>query len=358
MPRRTPSSSNLISLADEDAVRDAVWASILGLWKTVNTLTRLRPSRRKAYRVSIFGSARIRPRTKAYAETRRMAQTLAAMGCDIITGGGPGLMQAANEGAKAARRGRSYGILVDLPFEQQSNAFVTESFAHETFFTRLHQFVITSDAFVVTPGGIGTVLETMMIWQLLQVQSPEGHSAGAGGPHVAGPGRLGSHGHALDGPAARVQDRSGHSRLRRGRGCRRRRRACASPDMEGQQRSSPMKRKKYEAEMRRLQVQLAHLQRWVKEKGAADHHHLRGARRRGEGRDDPLAHRAREPSRLPRRRAAGPVRPREEPDVHAAVHAALPRRRRDRDLRPQLVQPRRRRARDGVLRPTISTSAS
>ena len=69
MPRRTPSSTNLISLADEDAVRDAVWASILGLWKTVNTLTRLRPSRRKAYRVSIFGSARIRPRTKAYTET-------------------------------------------------------------------------------------------------------------------------------------------------------------------------------------------------------------------------------------------------------------------------------------------------
>jgi len=173
MPRRTPSSANLISLADEDAVRDAVWASILGLWQTVNTLTRLRPSRGKAYRVSIFGSARIRPRTKAYAETRRMAQTLAAMGCDIITGGGPGLMQAANEGAKAARRGRSYGILVDLPFEQHSNAFVTESFAHETFFTRLHQFVITSDAFVVTPGGIGTVLETMMIWQLLQVHHLE-----------------------------------------------------------------------------------------------------------------------------------------------------------------------------------------
>jgi len=170
MRRRSQPTTNLISLADEDAVRDAVWASILGLWKTVNTLTRLRPSRRKAYRVSIFGSARIRPRTKAYAETMRMAERLAAMGCDIITGGGPGLMQAANEGAKAARRGRSYGIRVDLPFEQSSNAFVTESFEHETFFTRLHQFVIASDAFIVTPGGIGTVLETMMIWQLLQVR--------------------------------------------------------------------------------------------------------------------------------------------------------------------------------------------
>jgi predicted Rossmann-fold nucleotide-binding protein len=57
-----------------------------------------------------------------------------------------------------------------LPFEQEVNAFVTEAFEHRTFFTRLHQFVLTSDAFIVAPGGIGTVLETMMIWQLLQVR--------------------------------------------------------------------------------------------------------------------------------------------------------------------------------------------
>lgn len=53
------------------------------------------------------------------------------------------------------------------------NAFASEAFEHRTFFTRLHQFVIASDAFLVTPGGIGTVLETMMIWQLLQVQHLE-----------------------------------------------------------------------------------------------------------------------------------------------------------------------------------------
>jgi len=53
------------------------------------------------------------------------------------------------------------------------NAFVTEAFEHRTFFTRLHQFVLTSDAFVVAPGGIGTVLETMLIWQLLQVKHLE-----------------------------------------------------------------------------------------------------------------------------------------------------------------------------------------
>lgn len=170
---RTP-NTHLISLADEDAVRDAVWASIQDLWKTVNTLTRLRPSRRPAYRVTIFGSARIAPKSAAYAETKQLARALASMGCDIITGGGPGLMQAANEGAAAARRGKSYGIRVELPFEQDSNAFVSESFEHGTFFTRLQQFVMNSDAFVVTPGGIGTVLETMMIWQLLQVSHLQG----------------------------------------------------------------------------------------------------------------------------------------------------------------------------------------
>jgi predicted Rossmann-fold nucleotide-binding protein len=100
-----------------------------------------------------------------------VAAALAEMGCDIITGGGPGLMQAANEGAASwPDRAQSVGIRVDLPFEQDVNAFVTEAFEHRTFFTRLHQFVLTSDAFVVAPGGIGTVLETLMVWQLLQVK--------------------------------------------------------------------------------------------------------------------------------------------------------------------------------------------
>ena len=61
----------------------------------------------------------------------------------------------------------------DLPFEQEVNAFVTQAFEHRTFFTRLHQFVLASDAFIVAPGGIGTVLETMMIWHLLQVRHLE-----------------------------------------------------------------------------------------------------------------------------------------------------------------------------------------
>jgi uncharacterized protein (TIGR00730 family) len=162
-----------VSLADEEAVKQIVVNTVFGLWDIVSDLTRLRPSKRDRFRVTIFGSARAAPGTFAYEEVKRLAAAFAEMGCDIITGGGPGLMQAANEGAAdagAPERDRSVGIRVDLPFEQEVNPFVKQAFEHKTFFTRLHQFVIMSDAFVVAPGGIGTVLELMMVWQLLQVR--------------------------------------------------------------------------------------------------------------------------------------------------------------------------------------------
>jgi uncharacterized protein (TIGR00730 family) len=162
-----------VSLADEERVRQVLVESILGLWDVVNNLTRLKPSQRERYRVTIFGSARLQPGSFGYEETKRTAAALADLDCDIITGGGPGLMQAANEGAKSGSA-QSVGIRVDLPFEQDLNAFVTEAFEHRTFFTRLHQFVLASDAFLVAPGGIGTVLEMMLIWQLLQVKHLEG----------------------------------------------------------------------------------------------------------------------------------------------------------------------------------------
>jgi uncharacterized protein (TIGR00730 family) len=124
--------------------------------------------------VTIFGSARAEPGTFVYEETRQIARALADLGCDIVTGGGPGLMMAANEGAAVAGEERSVGIRISLPFEQESNAFVSQVFEHRTFFTRLHHFVIASDAFVIVPGGIGTVLEAMMVWQLLQVGHLQG----------------------------------------------------------------------------------------------------------------------------------------------------------------------------------------
>lgn len=170
-PRKATSTT--VNLSDEEAVKKIIVDTVFSLWDIVNNLTRLRPTTRERYRVTIFGSARAQPGTLAYDEVKRVAAALSEMGCDIITGGGPGLMQAANEGAAAAgdpHRSHSVGIRVDLPFEQEVNPFVQEAFEHKTFFTRLHHFVLTSDAFVVAPGGIGTVLELLMIWQLLQVR--------------------------------------------------------------------------------------------------------------------------------------------------------------------------------------------
>ncbi len=174
MSAPTIERTNAIRLDNEEAVKKVLLDSVLGLWDVVNNLTRLQPTRRDRYRVTIFGSARAKPGTVAYDETKRAAKALAEMGCDIITGGGPGLMQAANEGVEGVGDARtSVGIRVDLPFEQEVNPFVELAFEHRTFFTRLHHFVLASDAFIVAPGGIGTVLETMMIWQLLQVRHLE-----------------------------------------------------------------------------------------------------------------------------------------------------------------------------------------
>ena len=162
-----------IPLQDETQVAEVLAQSVQGLWEVVNNLTRLRPTKRLNFRVTIFGSARVPRDHWVYSAVRDLAKELAGLGCSIVTGGGPGLMEAANEGASLAGTGarkRSMGIRVDLPFEQEVNSFVGEAYEHRTFFSRLHHFVLVSDAFVVVPGGIGTVLELAMIWQLLQVR--------------------------------------------------------------------------------------------------------------------------------------------------------------------------------------------
>jgi uncharacterized protein (TIGR00730 family) len=168
----SPGRSGVVALSDEDASADILVSAVEGLWSVVSQLTRLRRTKRSNYRVAIFGSARTRPGVYPYDEVKRLAAELATMGCEIITGGGPGLMQAANEGAmsvSADSPGRSIGVRIDLPFEQDANAFVGQVYEHKDFFSRLHQFMIQADAFVVVPGGIGTLLEMSMVWQLLQV---------------------------------------------------------------------------------------------------------------------------------------------------------------------------------------------
>lgn len=160
------------NITDNEATFAIIEEAVLGLWEVVNGLTSIRPPKRKHYRVTIFGSARIDKDTPIYDDVRRLASELTTMDCDIVTGGGPGLMQAANEGSVMAdptNRLESIGIRVALDFEQHTNPFVEQVYQHRTFFSRLHHFVLVSDAFVVVPGGIGTTLEALMIWQLLQV---------------------------------------------------------------------------------------------------------------------------------------------------------------------------------------------
>ncbi|MBE9028814.1 LOG family protein [filamentous cyanobacterium LEGE 11480] len=152
---------------------DHIQTALMELWGVINRLSQIPPPQCDRYRVSIFGSARLQPTDALYIDVKNLAQTLTTMGCDIITGGGPGLMQAANEGSvlgDPTDQQQSIGVRIALDFEQSTNPFVEQLYTHETFFSRLHQFVLLSQAFIVVPGGIGTTLETMMIWQLLQVR--------------------------------------------------------------------------------------------------------------------------------------------------------------------------------------------
>jgi uncharacterized protein (TIGR00730 family) len=145
--------------------------TIVRLWDTIEELEELNPAELHFYRVSVFGSARIQPGDREYMEVRQLASRLTEIGCDIVTGGGPGLMEAANEGAassRGSRKTRSFGLTISIPYEK-ANPYLDTVTAHRTFFSRLHHFVRMSQAFVVFPGGIGTSLELLMVWQLLQV---------------------------------------------------------------------------------------------------------------------------------------------------------------------------------------------
>jgi uncharacterized protein (TIGR00730 family) len=147
-------------------------ALILALYHLIHWLELKAPDEKRYFRVAIFGSSRIQESDAAYAAVRELARRLSFMGCDIVTGGGPGLMRAANEGARDGayrHKTRSFGLTILLPLEEQPNPFLDEVAQHSTFFSRLHQFIRLSHAYIVVDGGIGTTLEATMVLQLLQV---------------------------------------------------------------------------------------------------------------------------------------------------------------------------------------------
>ena len=101
-PPNSNSSSEFVPLDDEQQVLDVVSSSVFRLWEAVNNLTRLRPTKRSRYRVTIFGSARVPTDHWVYQAVRDLSAELTRLDCVIVTGGGPGLMQAANEGVHVA----------------------------------------------------------------------------------------------------------------------------------------------------------------------------------------------------------------------------------------------------------------
>jgi hypothetical protein len=117
--------------------------------------------------VSIFGSARTREGDPYYAAARATAKRLAQAGCTIITGGGPGIMEAANRGAREGK-GRSIGCNIELPFEQRPNPYIDTLVNFRYFFVRKTMFIKYSSAFVIFPGGYGTLDELFEAIELIQ----------------------------------------------------------------------------------------------------------------------------------------------------------------------------------------------
>jgi uncharacterized protein (TIGR00730 family) len=123
-------------------------------------------------KVAIFGSAKTKPDSGLYKAVEKLGRNIAENGWVVVTGGGPGTMEAANKGAMSSctdsKKLCSIGQAIYLPFEQGINDYVQEYEQHETFYSRLNTFA-DCDAFIVTPGGIGTLLEMALIYQLVQV---------------------------------------------------------------------------------------------------------------------------------------------------------------------------------------------
>lgn len=119
--------------------------------------------------ISVFGSARTRPDDPDYKAAQETAALLARAGYAVITGGGPGIMEAANRGAFEAQ-GVSVGCNIELPFEQSSNPYLTLSLKFKYFFVRKMMFVKYSEAFIIFPGGFGTLDELFEALTLIQTR--------------------------------------------------------------------------------------------------------------------------------------------------------------------------------------------
>lgn len=118
--------------------------------------------------VTIFGSARTSQTHKDAMAAQKIAYKLAKKGINVITGGGDGIMQAANRGAYKANKAESVGLSIDLPFEQSTNPYTTKDLTFNYFFSRKYMLVKYSKACIVFPGGFGTLDEMFEVLTLAQ----------------------------------------------------------------------------------------------------------------------------------------------------------------------------------------------
>ncbi len=147
-----------------DLAKEESWRMfrIIGeLVEGFDTLSGIEPA------ITIYGSARLATDNKLYADTEEIAYRLGKLGFSIITGGGPGVMEAANKGALKAGA-MSVGLNIDLPEEQACNAYTTRSITFHHFFVRKVMLVKYAAAFVIIPGGLGTLDELTEVLTLIQ----------------------------------------------------------------------------------------------------------------------------------------------------------------------------------------------